>query len=208
ANSVALGANTTVAQSNAIILGNIGLNALSVGIGTNQPTAKLTVVGTGAGGVTPLRLVTPPLQTSTDFLLTIDASGNVRQTSSTTAFSSLSFAPCNVILPAATAGTTITNTTCGFIELGGASPSTSNVDIYEVTGSGQGRNLFAGNYSTVPAITTAADNIAIGTNALASITTGTSNIAIGVNAANISVAAQNGVAIGTNVTMSTDSVVI
>src|SRR4029077_397023 len=44
---------------------------------------------------------------------------------------------CDVILPAATPGATITNTTCGFIELGGASPSTSNVDIYEVTGSGQ-----------------------------------------------------------------------
>src|SRR4029077_16421378 len=204
ANSVALGANTTVAQSNAIILGNIGLNALSVGIGTNQPTAKLTVVGTGAGGVTPLRLVTPPLQTSTDFLLTIDASGNVRQTSSTTAFSSLSFAPCNVILPAATAGTTITNTTCGFIELGGASPSTLNVDIYEVGT----RNLFAGNYTTVPAITTAADNNAKGTNALSAITSGTGNIAIGGFANTTLTTANNTIAIGTSsVATATDSIV-
>ena len=207
ANSVALGANTTVAQSNAIILGNIGLNALSVGIGTNQPTAKLTVVGTGAGGVTPLRLVTPPLQTPTDFLLTIDASGNVRQTSSTTAFSSLSFAPCNVILPAATAGTTITNTTCGFIELGGASPSTSNVDIYEVTGTGAGRNLFAGNYTTVPAITTASDNIAMGINALQAITTGTGNVAVGGFANTTLTTANNTIAIGTSsVATATDSI--
>ena len=74
---------------------------------------------------------------------------------------------CDVILPAATPGATVNVTNCGFIELGGASPSTSNVDIYEVTGSGQGRNLFAGNYTTVPAaLTTAADNIAIGTERL------------------------------------------
>ena len=90
-NSVALGANTTVAQSNAIVLGNVGTSAVSVGIGTNTPSAKLTVVGTGVGGVTPLRLITPPTSLSTDSLVTIDGSGNIRQSTATGTFGNVIF---------------------------------------------------------------------------------------------------------------------
>src|SRR4029077_11434465 len=55
--SVAIGTGASVSQNDAIVLGNVNTNAVSVGIGTNTPSAKLTVSGTGFGGVTPLQLI-------------------------------------------------------------------------------------------------------------------------------------------------------
>lgn len=43
-NAIAIGKSATVGQSNAMVLGNTGANALSVGIGTTAPGARLEVV--------------------------------------------------------------------------------------------------------------------------------------------------------------------
>ena len=228
--SVAIGTGASVSQNDAIVLGNVGTNAVSIGIGTNTPSAKLTISGTGFGGVTPLQLVTPPASNPSDFLLTIDNSGNVRQSSATQLFGSLSFSGAsgasgsfvinggqagpvtigttntttlafitnnvnrltidqtgnstftgNIKLPAATRNVSTSNAagaTSGLLELGGPNPSSTNVSMFEIGT----RNFFAGNYATVPPVTTASDNIAIGQSALSALTTGANNIAIGQNA--------------------------
>jgi hypothetical protein len=45
-NSTAIGANALVSQSNSLVLGGIGANAVNVGIGTSTPAHPLSVVGT------------------------------------------------------------------------------------------------------------------------------------------------------------------
>ena len=103
----------------------------------------------------------------------------------------------DIVLPAAITQAS-TSASPGLIELGGADASTSNVSIFEVTASGQGRNIFVGNYQTVPGnpLSSAADNVAIGTHALQLLTTGTSNVAIGPNTSIGLQTANNTVAIG------------
>lgn len=53
-NATAVGANAIVSESNALVLGGLGPNAVKVGIGTSSPTSTLTVAGTirsTSGGV-------------------------------------------------------------------------------------------------------------------------------------------------------------
>ena len=78
----------------------------------------------------------------------------------------------DLTLPAAIGGES-TAISPGILALGGANTSTTNVSMFEVGA----RNLFAGNYSIVPNVS-GSDNIAIGTNALAT-TTVNNGIAIG-----------------------------
>ena len=80
-NSVAIGANAIVTQSNSIVLGGTGANAVNVGIGTTAPTNKLHVVS-GTGGVSGLRLESLPISSSASVtnqtkFLTVDGQGNV-----------------------------------------------------------------------------------------------------------------------------------
>jgi len=51
-NSTAIGANAVVSESNALVLGGTGSNAISVGIGTATPGATLDVHDNGSGGNT------------------------------------------------------------------------------------------------------------------------------------------------------------
>ncbi|WP_052731300.1 autotransporter outer membrane beta-barrel domain-containing protein [Spirosoma radiotolerans] len=75
-NGIAIGSNSRVASSNALILGN-GVN---VGIGTSAPTDRLEVVGPSAdkSGLRLTKLTTAsPTQRTTDEFLTVDERGEV-----------------------------------------------------------------------------------------------------------------------------------
>src|ERR1035437_3910733 len=46
-NSIAIGYNSSITQSNSMALGGLGANAVKVGIGTSSPISSLTVIGDG-----------------------------------------------------------------------------------------------------------------------------------------------------------------
>ena len=202
--------------------------------GVSLTSPAILAIGNGTTAAPALRLLNNNVS-STNFILTIDASGNVKQSSSvpivnggqqpgplvigTLDGTPLTFITNNITrlqidqtgnstftgnikLPSATPGVSTANAlgaTQGLIELGGPNPSVNNVSMFEVsTGSGGGRNLFLGNYSNVPAVTTGADNIGIGINALSSITTETGNIAIGPFANTAPQGSHNSITIGIN----------
>ena len=73
--STAIGYKAQTAQSNTILLGDVGTTNLHVGIGTATPTAKLDIVG--AAGNNPLEMQGVPAGSLNDNLLTISGAGVV-----------------------------------------------------------------------------------------------------------------------------------
>ena len=134
-------------------------NATSLTLATNGCTSRLSIDPNG--GVT---IATPA---AAEVGLTIDGGGE------TITAGDLNIVAGNVIMPAATPGAS-TTVSKGLIELGGANASATNINIFEAAT----RNMFAGNYGTVPPVS-GADNIALGTNANSTLTAANNTVAIG-----------------------------
>ncbi len=134
-------------------------NATSLTLATNGCTPRMIIDPNG--GVT---INTPA---AGEVGLTINGGGE------TITAGDLNIVAGNVIMPAATPGAS-TTVSKGLIELGGANASATNITIFEAAT----RNLFAGNYGTVPAVS-GTDNIALGTSANSTLTTANNTIAIG-----------------------------
>ena len=79
-NAMAIGANSRVSASNAIVLGGTGANAVNVGIGTAAPATRLEVASGTAGSsgvrITGLSSVTSTTAVASRFL-TVNAQGDV-----------------------------------------------------------------------------------------------------------------------------------
>jgi len=132
-------------------------NASSISLATNGCTPRL-VVGS-AGNVT----VNAP---TSGIGLTVNSGVDV-------VTGDVNIQSGNLVLVAPTPNTS-TASAVGLIELGGANASSSNVSLFNLPS----RNVFIGNYTTVPN-STGADNISIGTDANSNLTTENLSIAIG-----------------------------
>jgi hypothetical protein len=165
-NSTAIGANALVSESNALVLGGTGSNAVSVGIGTAAPAFTLDVHGTAnfTGNVT--------------FAPSQSFSGTGGIINATTGFDIGG-------TPFAFGSTSTFNSFLGF---SGNSTATSTFnfaagesDLAFLSG-GDGGNTAVGS-ETAFNITTGANNTAVGTNALLGVTNGYQNTVVGENSA-------------------------
>ena len=134
-------------------------NATSLTLATNGCTSRLSIDANGG-----VSIATPA---AAEVGLTIDGGGE------TITAGDLNIVAGNVIMPAATPGAS-TTVSKGLIELGGANASATNINIFEAAT----RNMFAGNYGTVPPVS-GADNIALGSSANSTLTAANNTVAIG-----------------------------
>ncbi len=194
-------------KGNLIVLGTIsgtfpssgfvfGCQPGPVTIGTSDATS-LTLA---TNGCTPRMIIDP----NGGVTINTPAAGEVGLTinggGETITAGDLNIVAGNIIMPAATPSVS-TTVSKGLIELGGANASATNINIFEAAT----RNLFAGNYGTVPTVS-GTDNIAVGTSANSTLTTANNTIAIGNST---KVTATDSIAIGDTITTtSTGSIVL
>jgi hypothetical protein len=209
-NATAIGANAVVSESNALVLGGTGGNAVSVGIGTATPAYTLDVHGSGnftgavtfAGGEN----ITGNVSTSNQLISTVASGTAPLQVTSTTQVANLNASLLGGLSASAFALLGSTNTfnhtqtiSSGNLNLPATTSSASgviNLGGYAwIHGYGGNSNTFvglgAGNFTM-----TGVGNTAIGSDALEGNTAGSSNTATGYTALAVNNAGADNTATG------------
>ena len=168
-NITAIGYEAKVSQSNSMVLGGTGENAVNVGIGTTAPTAKLEVVG---------RILADSVTVGDNTTgIYKDASNNLVFTDATTGNKTLAELTSSAASNWGLSGNTGTTAGTNFIG------TTDDVDVVFKRNGIQAGVLNADNTSwgagALNPATTGAKNVAIGDSALAYNTTAVVNTAVG-----------------------------
>nr|WP_321484800.1 hypothetical protein [uncultured Draconibacterium sp.] len=168
-NITAIGYEAKVSQSNSMVLGGTGENAVNVGMGTTAPTAKLEVVG---------RILADSVTVGDNTTgIYKDASNNLVFTDATTGNKTLAELTSSAVSNWGLSGNTGTTAGTNFIG------TTDDVDVVFKRNGIQAGVLNADNTSwgagALNPATTGAKNVAIGDSALAYNTTAVINTAVG-----------------------------
>jgi len=194
-NITAIGSNAKVSQSNSLILGGTGANAVSVGIGNTAPDASavLDVTSTTDGALLP-RMTTAQktaIVSPATGLIVYDTTLNQLQVYNGTAWGATTASTgWNLTGNAGTTpGTNFIGTTDNKdvifkrngVQSGLLNANNTSFGVSSLNPSTTGNNNVATGFNALAANTTGSQNVAVGSIALVGNTTGTYNVATGAN---------------------------